>query len=391
MTFLDLRTIVFLSGAIGALMSVVLFFMHRSHGHAIPGIKAWAWGPLTIFISTLLLGTRDLAPDWVSLWLGNIALILGCMMMLAGTRHFYDETLPRWTWAALAVASAALFWWGPLHPDYNVRLVVVTVLMAALQAHHFHTVWRHDRFSFAARFVLVVLAGIVLLMVIRAVSVPWSPPGANLFTPTSLQSTYIGGYAFGLMTLTLGYVLLVSERLRQQLQHLISHDTLTGALSRHTLFERAREDLERAQRTGRPLTVLMLDLDHFKEVNDRHGHLAGDQVLRDFALRASSELRKIDRLGRFGGEEFVAILPETDVAQASLVAERIRASQTAQAHLPHCTVSIGLATEAHVDSHRPAQTQLESLIARADKALYQAKSTGRNRISVAPAPHEQHP
>lgn len=390
MQLLDLRTVVFLSGAIAGLMSVVIFFMHRDHQQSMQGLRQWAFAPLLIFLSTLILGLQGLIKPWISIVLANLVLCSGLIMYLSGTRRFYEEPAVHWPWVCLPVVGVLLYVWTAPFPDYIMRLIVVNAFLGLVQAHTAWVIWRHDSHSFAARFTLTVLSLMAVMSFARVATTPWLPADTTLFTPTPLQSFFVGAYAFSALSLTIGFVLLANERLRHQLQHLISHDTLTGALSRHTLFERAREDVERAQRSGRPLTVMMLDLDHFKEVNDRHGHLVGDQVLRDFALRAHDELRKIDRLGRFGGEEFIAILPDTDVAQASLVAERIRASQTAQTQLPHCTVSIGLATEAHVDPRQPAQTQLEGLIARADKALYQAKSTGRNRLSVAPS-HEPQP
>lgn len=383
MLALDLRTIVFLTGAIGALMSVVLFFMHRNYGHAMHGLREWAWGPQAVFLSTLLLGLRGVGPDWASIVLANFLLLTGALLLFAGTRHFYGERLPRWTWIALALITLALYWWGVVNPHYNARLLLVSAFMAALQTHHFYTVWRHDRETFAARFMLVVLACMVVLMLGRSLSVPFLPAGADLFAPSPLQSIYIGGYAFSLMAMTIGCVLLMSERLRQQLQHLISHDTLTGALSRHALFQRGREEVERSRRTQRPVSVLMLDLDRFKQVNDQHGHMVGDQVLRDFALRVRDELRKIDVLGRFGGEEFMVVLPETDSIQARQVAERIRASRSSQPGLPPCSVSIGVATLAESQASQPTQTVLDRLIAAADRALYDAKASGRDRVAVA--------
>ncbi len=385
MPALDLRTIVFLTGAIGALMSVVLFFMHRSYGHSIRGIRQWAWGPLLIFLSTLLLGLRGLAHEWLTVVMANLVLLGGAVLLFAGTRYFYGERLPRWIWPALLATAVGLYLWGVAMPHYNARLLLVSAFMAALQAYHFWTVWRHDRHSFSARFMLTALGCMVVLMLLRAFSAPWLSAGANLFEPTPLQSAYIGGYAFFMMSLTVGCVLLLSERLRQELQHLISHDTLTGALSRHALFQRGHEEIERARRTRRPLTVLMLDLDHFKRVNDQHGHLTGDQVLRDFALRVRDELRQMDFLGRFGGEEFMVVLPETDGIQARHVTERIRVSRPAHPHLPGCSVSIGMATlQPSASAHRPStQAAWDQLIARADEALYEAKAAGRDCVVEA--------
>lgn len=383
MPALDLRTIVFLAGAIGALMSVVLFFMHRSYGHSIRGIRPWAWGPLLIFLSSLLLGLRGFADEWLTVVVANLMLLSGVVLLFAGTRYFYGERLPRWIWPALLASTAGLYFWGVTMPCYNARLLLVSAFMAVLQGHHFWTVWRHDRHSFAARFMLAVLGCMVTLMLSRSLSAPWLPAEANLFEPTPLQSAYVGSFAFFMMSLPVGCVLLISERLRHELQHLISHDMLTDALSRRALFQRGHEEIARARRTHRPMTVLMMDIDHFKRVNDEHGHLVGDQVLRDFALRARGELRQMDCLGRFGGEEFMAVLPETDGDQARHVAERIRASRSVHQQLPSCSVSIGIATLDPSGPLQPIQAAWDQLIARADQALYDAKASGRDRVAEA--------
>ncbi|GAB3185008.1 GGDEF domain-containing protein [Hydrogenophaga aquatica] len=384
MPHLDPRTIVFLTGAMGALMAVVLYSLHLGHRSSIRGLKDWAAAPLVIFISTLLLGARGIAPDWLTIVVANLMLFSGGLLMLAGSHRFFDRPLPRWLMPATLLAiSVPLVWWGLMAPDYNSRLVLISACMAALHASHFRLVWRHDRRSFAARFLMVVLGATILIMVVRAITALVAPVGNDLFTPSALQSFYIGGYSFSLLMLTISFVLMASERLRQQLHHLISHDTLTGALSRRAIFDQGLIELERCRRTHRPITVMMLDLDHFKLINDRYGHMTGDRVLRDFALRVRDELRKIDLLGRFGGEEFLVILPETDQAQALNVAERILASKSAEADLPRCTVSIGIATRNGAKLEQAALPMLEELISQADAALYRAKAAGRHRAEAA--------
>jgi diguanylate cyclase (GGDEF)-like protein/PAS domain S-box-containing protein len=174
---------------------------------------------------------------------------------------------------------------------------------------------------------------------------------------------------------------------QDRLRDLATHDALTGAFNRRHVEEVLRRELERADRYGRPLTVAMLDADHFKRVNDGHGHQVGDEVLRTLAGRCTKTLRSHDVLGRYGGEEFVIVFPETGLDEAGVVAERLRLAiaeqpvSTGELSLP-VTVSIGLATSGR------GQTP-ESLLARADAALYEAKRGGRNLVrafSADPAP-----
>ncbi len=173
---------------------------------------------------------------------------------------------------------------------------------------------------------------------------------------------------------------------RARLRRLALTDDLTLAFNQRYLSPRYNEEIERAKRTGQPLSVLMLDLDHFKTVNDRFGHDAGDVALRLFADRVRSLVRRVDIFIRRGGEEFLIVMPTTTNAQARATAERIRRS-LAETELDlgggtrvRQTVSIGAAT--WDGSEVP-----EALLRRADVALYQSKEQGRDRVSVSPPPH----
>ena len=174
--------------------------------------------------------------------------------------------------------------------------------------------------------------------------------------------------------------------LHEEARRLSITDGLTGVWNRRYLEMVLRKEVERAQRFGRPLSVLMIDLDHFKEVNDRWGHLAGDEVLVQVVSRITESVRgHIDILSRYGGEEFVAVLPETSADGAWIVAEKIRSvvGETpvdAGRRELHVTVSVGVSSFPH------AGATAEGLLASADEAMYRAKQAGRNRVEVADGP-----
>lgn len=170
---------------------------------------------------------------------------------------------------------------------------------------------------------------------------------------------------------------------REQLQVLATTDPLTGLPNRGHLLARLEEEHARAQREHKPLCLVMADVDHFKRVNDLCGHQAGDQVLRGVAEALQRTLRTYDILGRYGGEEFLALFPGTTLEVGALAAERLRASVTSQVHctLPEgirepMTLSLGVALLLPGES-------VDSLLARADQALYCAKAAGRNQVVVA--------
>ncbi len=174
------------------------------------------------------------------------------------------------------------------------------------------------------------------------------------------------------------------QRLFEDLNAMANTDTLTGLPNRREVLQVAQQELERAQRTNRPVAFLMFDIDHFKHVNDTYGHPTGDAVLCSIAAIARSKMRHIDKVGRIGGEEFLAILPESDEASATGAAERLRSAIAAHPlavgkTLVSVTVSVGVAV-AHSDS--TAQT-IEANLAAVDSALYAAKNSGRNRVVLA--------
>ncbi len=203
-----------------------------------------------------------------------------------------------------------------------------------------------------------------------------------------LTSSATGVLCVGLLWLTwmLRRELRRRHHAEQVLSELAATDALTGLANRRTLDQRLRLEWERAQRSTEPLTLLMIDVDHFKAFNDRHGHHGGDEALRTVAQVIGGNIRRpADLAARYGGEEFAVVLPSTDAKGAWVIAEHIRSSVE---HLPRVagaersiTVSIGMSTW-----DKRSRQPLEALLLSADQALYEAKHSGRNRVVEAAAP-----
>ena len=225
---------------------------------------------------------------------------------------------------------------------------------------------------------LASLAGAIMVLV-RALNI-WLNPAlySDVFVTSNLHAaTFIVIFA-GTIVIPVAFLLMHRERAAAELYQLATIDALTGLFNRRMFLNLAERELARARRTRSPYAVLMMDLDLFKRVNDEYGHQAGDRVLADFAAIAKRSLRIEDLIGRYGGEEFCAVLPGTTMQNAIAIAERLRGmvSQRPLGKLPLAiTISIGVAA-----SSGKAGVLLDAAIGRADEALYRAKHDGRDRV-----------
>ena len=378
MTQLDPRSLIAMAGFMAAVMGMVLYFLRRYYPPSIRGLGHWASAPLMWLVASVLFSGRGLIPDLLSQVGANTLLLLGTSSYYIGCRRFLGLAGGWRLWGSVAMLAALLFTWLTYgYPHYPLRLGTFTALMICVYTANLRFLWRHGGTRFPMRLVEVVLAMQIAVLLVRLGSVVAGHAGNDLMEPSLFQTLYIGTYVLTVLMLSIGAVLMATDRLTTELEHLATHDPLTRTLNRRALLERFEEELARSQRNGKSgPAIMMLDLDHFKAVNDTLGHQHGDAVLDHFAQRTQAVLRRADRLGRYGGEEFLVLLPETGTEAAHNVAQRIHAA-AASGHTLDCQLSIGLTT--WQGSH---DTQ-SAMLARADKALYQAKAQGRNQTCVA--------
>jgi len=372
-----------------SVMALALIFMLRRVAPDQPGPAVWMRALGLVLLGMTAAGLTTLQTGWV--WrvayvAGSGVLILGIGLLGEGLRRFRGAPprARRLVLGVLAAAAVALVLEAlgqPLHSLLWMSAVAgLTWLSVGV------TAWRGMRPGFKAIHVGVALSAAVLttgwwvrgILLAQAGEDGWRQalPEANAWL---LVLSFI---ASGTMALLL--VLLVNFRLAERLRAQAVRDPLTGALNRRGFEDRSSRLMALSAQLGQSVTVLVLDIDHFKGVNDQHGHHVGDLVLKALSALAHRAKRETDLFARLGGEEFCLVLPGTDVPGARVFAERLRHSfetleiDTGRSFL-RCTVSIGVAyaSAPMLQEHR---VDLVDLLHQADEALYEAKRAGRNRL-----------
>jgi diguanylate cyclase (GGDEF)-like protein len=377
---LDIRTIVVMLIVSAALMSLALFCGLRASKAA--GFAKWNAGLGLFALGWLLIAARNVLPATVGIALADALLLAGLCFQLAALMEFDGRAAPR---LLLVLPGPLLFaLLLPLLEHYAaLTLVASSATAAALIALAWFAAWLSS--AGAVRWVMaaVFAAGAGGLM-LRALDI-WLRPVA---TPDIFAGNLLHVLAFMLLfaitvTSSLAFLEMQRRRVEQKLRHLATFDPLTELFNRGAFMGLAERELARARRGRHACAILMMDLDHFKRVNDDFGHQAGDRALQAFGAVVRRCIRTEDLAGRYGGEEFCVLLPGAGADQARMVAERIRAALAERplAGLPRTiTLSIGVTLcEAH------APSSLDAAITRADEALYRAKRAGRDRVEYAPA------
>lgn len=367
-----------------AMLGVQLWMAQRSRLRYLD-LAVWAWGSWSLLAGFLMLASRVVLPVWVSALAGNGLIALGIVIYNEAIfRHVLGRSLPRWLWwLAPGVAWGLTAWmlnW-PLHVRTSaISLVYALLLMPAIVV-LLGPGWRGESSMRSVALTLLAACGSLLLRSVHALMHP--ADYVDL-----LQSSLGQGLTFLFSFICLigagfGFVLANFERIARRMEEMATTDGLTGCLNRSTADALLRHELERGRRHAAPVAFVLLDLDHFKDVNDCHGHHAGDVALRTFAQEVRQRLRGSDVVGRWGGEEFGLVLPATDAAGALRLVEQIREA-VAQLSLDDddgrvfgLTVSAGIAV-----APPDGSLNAEQLFTQADRALYRAKADGRNRVEV---------
>jgi diguanylate cyclase (GGDEF)-like protein len=379
----DLRTI-HVTAAIFACLCLYLLLIHRST----PGlrlVRLITFGYATSALGMELMALRGRIPDFFSITVANTLLVLINVFLYWGIADLLHQRRPqRWIILASAfVVTASSFYFSYFKSDVSARIIaisIVVVLQYALIVHLLSGRPGPERIHMPRLGLSVLFTFYAEINIYRG----WE---AHLHDPRSLiSSAPISTFAFlapilvAVMT-ALGVIWLAMAQLQLELEAQSQIDSLTGLLNRRALEEIGAKAIEVARRRSSALSLIILDLDRFKTINDLHGHDGGDAVLHHAARCLRENLRNVDHVARLGGEEFVAVLPGTNQALAAEIAENLRLCLSSLT-VEHLSQEIRLSASFGVATMLPTDTTWLEILRRGDRALYLAKEQGRDRVAV---------
>lgn len=360
----------------------------------IPGVSRWIGAYVMASVALLLAGLQRLGVPVLTVFVSNTLLALAIVRVLEGCRQFFGLR-PRvpLAYAGCAALAFGIVWWYWVEPDLGARIAVVSAFHAAIYTSIGWLALRcrpPARPVYSYRFVMLSAWLGAFAHALRGLmygSGFVKQHGLLDFTPLNVAWLALG--ILVLPSLSIGMVLLAHDRMAERLERLANLDELTGALTRRAFLSQAGTLLESARAKKRRLTLAIVDIDHFKAVNDRFGHATGDRVLSQFGRIVKSGVRASDLFGRLGGEEFAVLFADItredamrrlDDLRASILA--VRRDADVNASQEELGSQEGLTFSAGVDELQQGDT-LATLMARADAALYLAKTRGRDRVVSA--------
>ncbi len=348
-----------------------------------PYLWHWSAALISTFVGMLLFALRGAAPDLLTVVMANLMLLGNLLFTISGYQRLFGEPVP-WRWMALLALIQLAVYAGFTYviDNYPVRVLVFNSTLVVMSLAGASLLWRRrSRFGwaalalpFGAHLLQALLGGVrVVLTVIEPTQ------GNSLQAASQAHVLAIMLNSFAAMALAYGFLSLHAGHLLEELDQQASTDPLTGLANRRGFAPALALEWERHRRLGTSLAVLVIDIDFFKQINDTHGHAAGDAALRHLGQMLRQHLRPYDLSARLGGEEFCVVQGGVTLEEARLTAERLRKAdlsfgRNALGEPMTMTVSIGLAIA------REGDADPQQVLARADAALYLAKAEGRDRV-----------
>lgn len=381
---LDVRTTIVLFSLLSLLFSG-LILLAGSHSKNTYSVKQWSAASLCIafgLVSAYFIQTPT-ANTKYAVTIGAIFITSSIALQFTGIRAFNSRPIFLWPGILFVIiGTLQTYWFEFVNPDIVSRVIANSLLCSigyAVCASE--TIYRfRPRFKCPALITGISFSLLSLLLLARAISLYYSQPEAfNLYSNLPVNpATFILSCVLQLCV-TFGFLLMLNKQLVAEIELLASRDPLTGAFNRRLLEDEMLRLQSRYKRTGDKFSLLLIDIDNFKLINDTHGHVIGDEILQNLANVVLRSIRTEDIFARFGGDEFCVLLPSTNTTEAQVFANRLREAYASNEFIVNgkvinSSISVGIVNSSQVE------LEFKSLLSAADQALYQAKKNGKNKV-----------
>lgn len=380
-TALDFKTMLFMSGLLAAALSILLFVIHQ-RTPKLRGLKQWVGANVLMGFSVITFIQNALSLELRTL-IGGLFITTSLALYLIAMRIFEESPLKsRLIQHAFGVLIVSNLLISFLSENEYISVVFNTLLCIVLSLLSAHFLIKNARHKHNSEYKFTGICFVIFAcLTLYRLSIPVlnsTDPIEHLVRWNLNEITFLL-CMLSLLAVNFGFIAMVNERMAALLELSAGRDWLTNTLTRGNLEKSAEAQALKTIKLKQSQAMLLMDLDHFKLINDTYGHLFGDTVLQNFADLIKDNARDIDLIGRYGGEEFCIIMPNATEAEALLLAERIRykfesSPMTFNGKAIHCTVSIGLCDSGSIKAH------FSTMFSAADESLYAAKNSGRNKI-----------
>jgi len=386
MEALDMKTLAFMNLLLGLFLGVGSLVFARVHS-SFQGFRALGYSYLLFSSGFILLAFRQYLFDFLSIVVANLTIVAGFSLLILGILKFLQDeiqTFEKVSVVLLCVMSVAFVYFTYFQNSVNARIIIISVVIACFSffAGYKVLVNRERAILTFTRFLGFSFLYCAIIFLLRIYFT---------FNEAELNDVMSGGtiHAISLIALQLvtisscfSLTISASQQLANKLAIQATIDSLTDIYNRRAFDEFAKKSVLRAQREQTPISMIIMDIDFFKQVNDQYGHQVGDKVLQEFSLRLKNSLRQYDILSRYGGEEFTLLLPDTDTSTAMVIAEKLRNTIAQPVFCLENGAVLAVTASFGVATIQGEDIDWQQFISLVDQALYYAKENGRNCVKL---------
>ncbi len=379
----DIRTLSYVTMLVCLMMAGVMLLLARVYPDS-NSTRFWALGNTFIAIGFLLLGLRDLIPSILSIPVSNTLITLGYIYLLIGISTFVNHKILIWPFVAITVFIFTSFsFFTYITPNITARIVIISLVISGIG---FYSIWvlnkdKRNEFQFLEFLLSWVFIVHSTYLLARAYVTYVETPILDFMNTNTLQAlSFFDVFMFSIL-ITFGFSFLLNKELQSRLKYLSETDSLTGILNRGAFLKLIEQQSDHHKKNQTPISLVMIDIDHFKQVNDTYGHKVGDKALVHTTNIINSKLEKEQVLGRLGGEEFCIALPDTNLVKAIDIAQEVLSSLSSSP-LIEDSITLNLTISIGVAEHQSNSNKIEDTLQYADEALYKAKEAGRDCVKV---------